>query len=146
MKKIAMTCTAAIVLATSAFAGSNTGCGLGSTIFYGKEDSLAIQVLAATTNGTSGNQTFGISSGTLGCHQPSKLVSNEKLEKFVAANMDAIAYDMARGQGETLDTIATMLDISDKAAFKAALKSNFDKIYASQSVQSGSLLDAIATM
>ena len=38
------------------------GCGLGSMIF--DPDSGFTQIFAATTNGTSGNQTFGISTGT----------------------------------------------------------------------------------
>src|SRR6186713_935077 len=41
------------------------GCGLGSMIF--EPDSGFTQVFAATTNGTSGNQTFGITSGTSNC-------------------------------------------------------------------------------
>jgi len=44
----------------------NTGCGLGSVIFKG-QDALLFQILAVTTNGTSGNQTFGITTGTLNC-------------------------------------------------------------------------------
>ena len=39
---------------------NNVGCGLGTKLFDG-DSGLAPQVLAATTNGTLGNQTFGIS-------------------------------------------------------------------------------------
>lgn len=68
MKKILVSIAAVIALSSSAMAGVNsqTGCGLGSIII--KDDSTAIMLaLQATTNGTSGNQTFGITSGTLGC-------------------------------------------------------------------------------
>src|SRR5690348_10000976 len=41
------------------------GCGFGSMLF-GKQPGF-IQVLAATTNGTFGSQTFGISTGTSNC-------------------------------------------------------------------------------
>ena len=52
---------------------SNTGCGLGSVILgEAAADSTALQVLVTTTNGTFANQTFGITSGTLDCKQPSK--------------------------------------------------------------------------
>ncbi|MDY0117622.1 MAG: DUF3015 family protein, partial [Sulfurimonadaceae bacterium] len=70
MKKIAVSLVALFALGTSAFAGVNnqTGCGLGSMLI--KDDSTAIMLaLQATTNGTSGNQTFGITSGTLGCQK-----------------------------------------------------------------------------
>ena len=45
---------------------NSVGWGLGSQIFDG-QSGVAPQVLAVTTNGTLGNQTFGISSGTSGC-------------------------------------------------------------------------------
>ncbi len=73
--------TAALVLTGASFAAqsatnSNTGCGLGSEVIK-DQDSVIMQVFAATTNQTSGNQTFGISSGTLGCEKPASFVSNE---------------------------------------------------------------------
>jgi len=42
------------------------GCGLGS-IAFGNDQTMFKQVLAATTNGTFGTQTFGITSGTSNC-------------------------------------------------------------------------------
>src|SRR5512143_1990 len=56
-----------MLVATSgvAFADPDIGCGLGTQIWTGSKG-LAPKVLGATTNGTSGSQTFGISSGTLG--------------------------------------------------------------------------------
>lgn len=71
MKKIAFMMTALLIFASSAYAGSpinvrsNCGCGLGYILFKDpKNPGILIQVFAATTNGTFGNQTFGISSGT----------------------------------------------------------------------------------
>ena len=54
----------------------NTGCGLGTMLFDGQQG-IAPQVLAVTTNGTSGNQTFGITSGTLGCTQDGVVKSSQ---------------------------------------------------------------------
>ncbi len=147
MKKLAI---ASALLAVSAMAGTlreNVGCGLGTTIIGDKgNDSLVLQVLAATTNGTFGNQTFGITSGTLGCKKPTKIASNDKLNKFVADNMDKIAIDISAGHGKTLDALAELLKIpADKrASFYAKLKSNFDKIYASNSVEAADVIDSIA--
>ncbi|HKB84382.1 MAG TPA: DUF3015 family protein, partial [Burkholderiales bacterium] len=55
-------------LPAMAFADNVGTCGWGSKLFDGQKGA-APQVLAVTTNGTFGNQTFGISSGTSGCTQ-----------------------------------------------------------------------------
>ena len=147
MKKLAI---ASALLVVSAMAGTlrdNVGCGLGTTIIGDKgNDSLVLQVLAATTNGTFGNQTFGITSGTLGCKKHTNIASNDKLNKFVADNMDKIAMDISAGHGKTLDALAELLKIpADKrASFYAKLKANFDKIYASNSVEAADVIDSIA--
>lgn len=145
MKKILVSIAAVVALGTTAFAGVNsqTGCGLGSVII--KDDSSAVMLaLQATTNGTSGNQTFGITSGTLGCEK-TKFVMNERAEEFVASNMDILAKEIAMGHGETLDTLAELLEVSDKATFSAALQSNYNSIYTSKQVQMSDVLDNIAT-
>jgi hypothetical protein len=113
----------------------NYGCGLGSIVFEGN-DGLISQVSAATTNGTFGNQTFGITSGTSNCEQYKNFTSNEKINKFVAENMDSLAKDIARGHGEYLDTFAGLIAVpeSQRTALYASLQANFSKIYTSDSV------------
>lgn len=146
MKKILVSLAAVAALSTAAFAGVNnqTGCGLGSMII--KDDSTALMLaLQATTNGTSANQTFGITSGTSGCKK-TELVMNERAEDFVAANMDQLAKEAAMGQGETIDTLAELLDVEDKAAFAATLQANYNSIYTSESVKMADVLDNIATV
>ena len=105
-----------------------------------------MQILAVTTNGTSGNQTFGITSGTSGCTKPAKLVSNDKATKFVEANMDALAMDISNGQGESINTLATLLKVEDKAVFTAKLQNNFEKIYTNTNVTSAEVIDNIMTV
>ena len=83
---------------------SNCGCGVGTMIFE-KNDGLVFQVLAATTNGCFGNQTFGITSGTLECEKPATFAKRERLNKFVASNMDNLARDIAKGQGEFIEAV-----------------------------------------
>ncbi len=145
MKKILVSAIAAIALSTSVMASPNsqTGCGLGSVII--KDDSSAVMLaLQATTNATSWNQTFGITSGTLGCKK-TKLVMNERAEEFVASNMDILAKEIAVGHGESIDTLAELLNIEDKATFSASLQSNYNSIYTSQKVEMNDVLDNIAT-
>src|SRR5262245_21507042 len=43
-----------------------SGCGLGS-ILFGTDQNKVMQILAATSNGCFGSQTFGITSGTSNC-------------------------------------------------------------------------------
>ena len=99
MKKVvtvSLVALAVICLGTAVLADQkNYGCGLGSIAFEGN-DGLISQVSAATTNGTFGNQTFGITSGTSNCEQFKTFASNEKINTFVAENMDSLAKDIAR--------------------------------------------------
>jgi len=145
MKKLLVSLAAIVALAGVASAGVNnqTGCGLGSMII--KNDSSAVLLaLQATTNGTSGNQTFGITSGTSGCKR-ANLVMNERAEEFVASNMDILAKEIAIGHGESLDTLDELLKVEDKVAFNAALQANYNKIYSSKSVKMADVLDNIST-
>jgi len=119
-----------------AFDPKNTGCGLGSIAWEGQSDGLMTQTMAATTNGTFGNQTFGISSGTSNCEQFKTWTYNEKVDTFVADNMDNLARDIARGQGEYVNTLALLMDIpkAKKDAFRSELQAHFSDIYTSDQV------------
>ena len=61
MKKVLLSVVAVIALGSAAMAANTqTGCGLGTQVIK-SPDSAILYALQATTNGTSGNQTFGIS-------------------------------------------------------------------------------------
>jgi hypothetical protein len=141
-----------LAVAAPALAGqaaTNTGCGLG-TVLWGTEadGSVISQSLQATTNGTFGNQTFGITSGTSGCAQPDNLIKNDRLLAFTADNLDLLARDIAAGQGETLDTVAELLEVpkAERPAFNSALQGNFDKIFVTGTETAGVVLDRIAVI
>ena len=144
MKKLLVSLAAVAALSTAAFAANTqTGCGLGTMIIK-NADSAIMYALQTTTNGTSGNQTFGISSGTSGCKK-TKLVINERAAEFVASNMDTLAKEISVGHGESVDTLAELLKVEDKAAFAVALQANYNNIYSSQSVEMADVLDNIST-
>jgi hypothetical protein len=130
--------------AASAFAAPNVGCGLGSQVIE-KQDTVLKQVLAVTTNGTSGSQTFGISSGTSGCTQPANYATLETHE-FVAQNMDSLAQDIAKGEGEAIETLAKLMNATDHAAFAAKLQANFDKVYTTANIDAATVLNNIAAV
>lgn len=119
----------------------NTGCGLGSMVFEG-QNGLVSQTFAATTNGTFGNQTFGITSGTSNCEQYKTFVFNERLNTFVADNMDNLAQDIARGNGEYVNTLAVLMDVPERqrVSFRALLQSHFSEIYTSDKVSNVEVL------
>lgn len=136
MKKAAASAVAALfvsmTLASTALAEGygSAGCGLGSIIF-GNEPGF-IQVLAATTNGSSANQTFAISTGTSNCS--SSEASAETAKAFVESNRDALAKDVARGQGETIASLSTLAGCSDAGAVGVTLQQSFQSIFPQASV------------
>jgi len=145
MKKIVVSLSTIIALGSFAFAtvNSQTGCGLGSVLI--KDNSSAVMLaIQATTNGSSWNQTFGITSGTLGCTK-TKFAMNERTSEFVASNMDTLAKEIAMGHGETLDTLDELLEVKNKLAFNTKLQENYNKIYSSKSVKMADVLDNIST-
>jgi len=123
----------------------NCGCGWGTMLFEGKSG-LVFQVLAATTNGTFGNQTFGITSGTAQCEKAPSFASNEPLNRFVADNMDNLARDIAMGQGEYLDTLAALMEVPMDARdeFSVTLQGHFPEIFPAQSITHVDVIENIA--
>jgi len=142
MKKTLLVLATTALLSTSAFANPNTGCGLGSDMVK-NQDTVLLQLVATFLNGTSGNQTFGITSGTSGCEKPASLVANDKAINFMENNMDTLALDISNGQGESIETLASLLDIKDTKAFGAMLQANFDKIYTDTDVNSAKVINNI---
>lgn len=127
LKKIALISVMALG-STMAMADSDIGCGAGSTLFAGKEGKV-YKVLGATTNGIFMNQLFGITFGTLGCKGDGVITA--QVAEFVEGNSEALARDMAVGQGENLEVLAELLNIADadKAHFYSVAKTKFANIY-----------------
>ena len=155
MKKIMLLAAVCCLIGAgtaSAGGNTNTGCGLGSLLWDelghgGGGQSLLVQVFEATTNGTFGSQTFGITTGTSNCDKPSVFVKNDAFE-FATANLDNLAKDIAMGQGETLATFAELMDIPvvQRAKVYSRLQTNFSHIFTSSNVQAGTVLDKIVTV
>ena len=128
----------------AAFADPDIGCGLGTQIWTGSKG-IAPKVLGATTNGSFGNQTFGITSGTIGCRQGGTVTADAKVQIFAGSNLDRLARDMAQGGGETLDAFASLLGIrtEDRPAFFRLTQARFAELYAGDSVAAGAMLDSL---
>ncbi len=121
----------------------STGCGLGTTLWEGKSG-LFPQLLAVTTNQTLANQEFGITSGTLGCDS-SEVIASADVHQLAAANLDNLAKDVARGEGETLASLASAMKVEseDQSLMFATLKSNFTRIFPNNSVSADDVLVSI---
>ncbi len=124
----------AMALSTNANAYDSTGCGLGSMAWRG-QSGIVPQVLAATTNGIFGTQTFGISTGTSGCDPNGRVTggTGRMLLAFLENNMEQFAMDAAAGQGETLTTVAGILNV-DEGEFSNKVQNNFGTLFASNDV------------
>jgi hypothetical protein len=90
------------------------GCGLGS-IAFGNQNTAAMQILAATTNGTFASQTFGITSGTSNCVSGGVVKSQREQAAFAEVNFQDLKRNMASGGGEFLTSFATLLGCEDSA-------------------------------
>ncbi len=101
------------------------GCGLGSLLF-GDDPGKLPQILGATTNGTSGNQTFGITSGTSNC-DPKAGPAGARI--FIETNREALAKDAARGSGETVAGLSSLAGCRDAGGTGSALQRNFGIIF-----------------
>src|SRR5690606_2203137 len=123
-----------MTLSSSAFSAryGAAGCGLGSMVFEG-DQTWWKQVLAATTNGTSGTQTFGISTGTSNCDSPAPLKVGQA-QAYVEANKVALANDIARGNGETIVGLSKVYGCANSMEFGQALKSNYSAIFPESNV------------
>jgi len=127
MKKTLWALVAAMGLAAAASAAgqNDAGCGLGAQIF--KDNKPGPQVLAATTNGTVGSQTFGITTGTLGCTSGGLVAAKKEREVFTATNFRALGAELAAGSGQYETSLAAMSGCkADK--FAAFAKENYEKL------------------
>ncbi|MBN2676042.1 MAG: DUF3015 family protein [Alphaproteobacteria bacterium] len=127
MKKLFAVALMASTFAVSSAYADNPGCGLGSMVWSG-ERGWVYDVMAATTNGTSGNQTFGMSTGTLGCKR-NATIQKRQFAYFMHNNQEQFAMDAASGKNsETMKAAATILNV-DPARLATIVNENFDTIF-----------------
>ncbi|HBE89532.1 MAG TPA: hypothetical protein DDW67_10380 [Elusimicrobia bacterium] len=130
MKKV-LIAVVAMAFSSTAFAAGygSAGCGLGSLAFQ-KNDMT--QVLAATTNGTFGSQTFGITFGTSNCNAEGMVKLSMARESFIEANYKDLSRDAAAGKGEYVNSLAVLYGYTPQTAwqFSQILQKNYTTIFA----------------
>ncbi len=134
------------LLSVSSVAGAvsagGEGCGWGQALFTGSSGTPS-HVLAATTNPTSGNNTFGMTTGTNGCSTTGTLSYGG--QSVVSAIMNEFSEDVARGQGDALNTVAVVygVDQQDRDVFAQVMHENFSALFPSENVTADEMMASI---
>jgi hypothetical protein len=146
MKRVLIV-TALMGASASAFAEAPGGpnCGWGNMLFDG-QSGLGSHIIASITNGSTGNATFGMTSGTNGCSSNGKLTYGGK--SLISAVMDEFGEDVARGDGEALTAVAVSMGVaeSDRALFKSVMHDNFTTLFPSGDVTAEQVSDTIVEL
>lgn len=148
MKK---TLLAALLLgaSTSAFAVApgGPGCGWGNLLFAGNSG-LPMHLLATIVNGTSGNATFGMTTGTNGCSTAGTLTYGGENLLAMTGVMDEVAHDMAVGHGGALTALAVSMGVQeqDRGHFDQVMHQHFATIFPNDSVTAGQAMEHIQTV
>lgn len=143
MKKI-IAGLALLSASSVAMAGAAGGpnCGWGNMLFEGQSGNGA-HVLGLTTNGTSGNNTFGITSGTNGCSSSGTLTYGGA--SMVGSIMGEFSEDVARGNGDAMDTVAVIygVDKQHRETFAKVMHENFSTIFPNEDVTAAEMITSI---
>jgi hypothetical protein len=149
MKKLLALSVVALMMPSLTLAAGNhpmAGCGLGYLLLSNKDNSKVTQVIGATTNGTFGSQTFGISSGTSGCTEDGAVKFAKAAEVFAEVNLDSLRREMAMGKGEYVETFASLLGATEAnhAAVLKMFQSEYASLFPSASTTSSDLLSGLS--
>jgi hypothetical protein len=136
-----------VAAALAANPDTGPGCGLGKLAWadYKNQKNIAPQVLMATTNGTFGSQTFGISTGTSGCTNDGTVMGQHKVTMFASMNFENVSQEMAQGQGEHLASLAALLGVpaDQQAAFFSLTQEKYKALIASGETSPSAMLKAL---
>jgi hypothetical protein len=110
------------------------GCGLGSIVMGPKGN----QISAATTNGSSYSQTFGVTTGTSNCSASTpaaEAAATAEREVFVTVNVENLSRQAAMGDGEHLYAFSEILGCNNSEGFDdfaEMSQTHFDTLFASK--------------
>lgn len=141
-KVIGVVALAALPSLAFAEAPGGPNCGWGNMLFKGNAG-LGPHLGASLTNGTSGNATFGMSSGTNGC-SPNGTLTYGGIS-LLAQVMDEFSEDVARGEGDALNAVALTLgiEVQDRASFARLTHDNFSTLFPNESVTAEEVMTSI---
>ena len=126
----------------NAGAAGGSGCGWGQALFEG-QSGKASHILGLTTNGTSGNNTFGVTTGTNGCSSDGTLSYGG--QSVVSSIMNEFSEDVARGDGDALNTVAVVYGVEqqDRETFAIVMHENFAVLFPNEDVTADEMMASI---
>jgi hypothetical protein len=135
------------ILALAPAPNAMAACGFGNTLWEGS-DSIASKIFAFTTNVWT-LKSISTTSEISGCGEEDNLfkrVSSAKLRYYASQNLDHLAADFARGQGEHLDAIAHLIQIraEDRGTFQALAQNRFETLFPHDHVTAGEMLEHLS--
>ncbi|WP_111658019.1 DUF3015 domain-containing protein [Isoalcanivorax indicus] len=148
MKKIVLaTALLGASMTASANAPGGPGCGWGNMLFEG-QSGLPIHLLATLVNGTSGNATFGMTSGTNGCDTSGALAYSGSSLLAMNGVLEEVAHDIAMGEGEALTALSVSMGVSaeDRGHFNQTLHQHFSAIFPHENVTAEDVLASIQSI
>jgi len=123
-----------MTLSSVAFAEEDgAGCGVGKMVMEGKSGknaNLSASLINMAINFIVPQQLFGMTTGTLGCDTTQQVSNEYERESFFAKNEDNLSIEIARGEGEHLTSLASIMGIhsQDQSVFFTTLQGNFETI------------------
>jgi hypothetical protein len=125
---------------------SSKQCGIGDRVFPDK--TLTRQKLGALTTNVWTFKGISTTFEVAGCTENDnifKRASNERVRHYADYNLDHLALDMARGEGEYLEALAHLIEIEadHRAAFRKLTQEYFTTLFAHDDVTSDEMLGAL---
>ncbi len=126
----------------NAGASGGNDCGWGQALFEG-QTGPAPHVLGLTTNGSTGNNTFGVTTGTNGCSSSGTITYGG--QNMVSAIMNEFTEDVARGEGDALNTVAIVYGVKqeDRKVFAEVMHENFAVLFPDEDVTAAEMMVSI---
>jgi hypothetical protein len=116
----------ALVATTSVFAAdTSSGCGMGYEI--APNQSLVSSSTRSIVNATF-SSTIAMTLGTSGCAKHSIVQNDAKGIHFAEANMNVLALEMSRGNGEFVAGFASVYGCSNTSAFGSMVQSKYEAV------------------
>ncbi len=120
------------ILSTSAAfaADSSSGCGLGWEV--AKTQSLVSSFTRSLVNATASNS-IAMTMGTSGCAKHSIVYNEAKGIHFAEANINTLAIEMASGNGEVVQSFASVFGCQNSQAFGSMVQHKYESVLPSES-------------
>jgi len=121
----------------------DAGCGPGSLVYGKKRDGA--QLLAAMMDPTGSMHSTAITFGTSNCGADKMTRLQRERETFASINYNSLVKEMAAGEGENLENLASMFGCSQDSYgdFGTVVQENFSTIVKDQDTSTKDMLGSL---